>query len=725
MLSMKFVVRSIILVLCILTPYVASAQPSRVNDSTGQRELLRYYYGGYAGLSLNVHTANFGALPGFPSCCSQYNDQTTLNFSLAGLLELPIGNTLRFQTRLGYTSLSGRLLRNEVIGNEPVLSDGPVPDIERARIVVDHDLQASLPMVLIEPTIAYQVLDLLWLHAGARAGFIFSNSFEQKEVLVAPDGYVFLNGSTERNNFSGPVPEMNALQLHGVVGLGYELQTRSGLSIMPEVRYYLPLTSISSVDWKVQSFQLGVGVRYAVYSPIDPTIMYDTIVHRDTMVVQKMGVREDRVYLGESTSEEARRREADTEYRTITIKESYIRETARPFTPVVSFTTTALDENGNQVPLSQIRVTEQDVIESYPLLPQVFFKENSANLEEAGQMLLDPEQAKDFRNNSMLRNQIDVYKNLLNVLGLRLKQNPSATLTVTGCTNNADAELNNKELAKSRSEAVKQYLVSSYGIDPSRITTVNRLLPASPANPATPDGKQENQRVEITTTTPELLEPVEFRDKDLIISPKRIVLKPTVTGGEEVDASMVKLTKGNQELYATNDKGLPTEQTWDVTSEPGKLKGQDPIISEVSVQNNIGQKVTQKDTIPFDYVTSQLIKARQEEGKLIERYSLIVFEFNSAQLNPSNQKIMQKVKSRIQPDSKVTITGYADRQGNPEYNRTLARKRCVEAQRALGLPDDRVVIDPVGSDKLVFDNDAPEGRSYSRTVQIEIVTPIR
>jgi outer membrane protein OmpA-like peptidoglycan-associated protein len=86
---------------------------------------------------------------------------------------------------------------------------------------------------------------------------------------------------------------------------------------------------------------------------------------------------------------------------------------------------------------------------------------------------------------------------------------------------------------------------------------------------------------------------------------------------------------------------------------------------------------------------------------------------------------MDRVKARIQPESKVRIVGYADKTGNPEYNRTLARKRCLEVQKVLGLPDDRVTLEPVGSDRQIFENETPEGRSYSRTVQIELVTPIR
>ena len=131
------------------------------------------------------------------------------------------------------------------------------------------------------------------------------------------------------------------------------------------------------------------------------------------------------------------------------------------------------------------------------------------------------------------------------------------------------------------------------------------------------------------------------------------------------------------------------------------------------------------DTLDVDYVTLQLMKARQEGGLRVERYSLIVFDHNSAQLIAANQRVMKRVKERIEPESKATILGYADRQGNPEYNLKLAERRCKEAQRALGLPDSRVTLKPIGSDKLIYDNDTPEGRSYSRTVQIEIEHQVR
>ena len=188
---------------------------------------------------------------------------------------------------------------------------------------------------------------------------------------------------------------------------------------------------------------------------------------------------------------------------------------------------------------------------------------------------------------------------------------------------------------------------------------------------------------------------------------------------------MIRIAQNGRQLAADDGGGTPRETTWSVDKSDSKLQRDGSVIATYRVRAAAGSSVTASDTVAVDYVTLQTMKARQEEGKMVERYSLIVFDFNSARLNPSNQRIMQRVKDRIQPTSKVRIMGFADRQGNAEYNRELARKRCVEAQRALGLSDDRVVIEPVGSDRLLYDNETPEGRSYSRTVQIEVVTPVR
>ena len=82
------------------------------------------------------------------------------------------------------------------------------------------------------------------------------------------------------------------------------------------------------------------------------------------------------------------------------------------------------------------------------------------------------------------------------------------------------------------------------------------------------------------------------------------------------------------------------------------------------------------------------------------------------------------MKRAITARSKVTIYGYADRTGSQEINSKLALKRCRSVQKALGASLRNIPVDlqAIGSDRLLFDNDIPEGRNYCRTVRIVVET---
>lgn len=60
---------------------------------------------------------------------------------------------------------------------------------------------------------------------------------------------------------------------------------------------------------------------------------------------------------------------------------------------------------------------------------------------------------------------MDLYYEVLNVVGYRMKTAPRSTITVTGCNSNEGNELNNTDLSRSRAESVKNYIVDTWGID--------------------------------------------------------------------------------------------------------------------------------------------------------------------------------------------------------------------------------------------------------------------
>ncbi len=71
--------------------------------------------------------------------------------------------------------------------------------------------------------------------------------------------------------------------------------------------------------------------------------------------------------------------------------------------------------------------------------------------------------------------------------------------------------------------------------------------------------------------------------------------------------------------------------------------------------------------------------------------------------------------------SKVTIQGYTDRIGDPAHNLQLSNNRAQATSRAIGFPNAKVTG---RGETALHDNDLPEGRFYSRTVNVVIERPI-
>jgi OOP family OmpA-OmpF porin len=76
-----------------------------------------------------------------------------------------------------------------------------------------------------------------------------------------------------------------------------------------------------------------------------------------------------------------------------------------------------------------------------------------------------------------------------------LKENPGSTVVIEGHTDNAGARAANINLSQSRANSVKDYLVSEFGIDASRIKAVGYGPDKPIASNATSEGRQKNRRV--------------------------------------------------------------------------------------------------------------------------------------------------------------------------------------------------------------------------------------
>jgi outer membrane protein OmpA-like peptidoglycan-associated protein len=73
----------------------------------------------------------------------------------------------------------------------------------------------------------------------------------------------------------------------------------------------------------------------------------------------------------------------------------------------------------------------------------------------------------------------NIAKARLDPVALRLRENPSATVVITGYPDDTTASARRESLARQRAENAKAYLVDRHGIDASRITTQTDLTDAS------------------------------------------------------------------------------------------------------------------------------------------------------------------------------------------------------------------------------------------------------
>lgn len=130
-----------------------------------------------------------------------------------------------------------------------------------------------------------------------------------------------------------------------------------------------------------------------------------------------------------------------------------------------------------------------------------------------------------------------------------------------------------------------------------------------------------------------------------------------------------------------------------------------------------------KQTAPIDVITVVRKRREQIEDYEIERFSLILFDFDKAEIVGSNSKVVDFIASRTRPESQIEIRGYTDRTGDEMYNQQLSERRALATKAALNRSD--AVAIGIGERQLLYDNDLPEGRFYCRTVQVTVKTKVK
>lgn len=683
-----------------------------------------FYLGLYGGFNYNTHTASFPELPGIPSCCAEYTGGSGTGFNLGGLFEYPVKDNISLLFRVGYHSLNGDMLEDDIIGNKELReTEPPFNTIDITDAETEHNINASIGMLEFRPEIEYRVYKGLLLSAGLNLGYILNGTVDHYEELIRPENYTFPNGTLLNNEtYDTDIPDRNDIQFFGNVGIGYKLPIAEHTYLVPEITYNLAFTDLSSVAWKVHPLTFGASIRVPFGAP-EREVIRDTVLLRDTTITPVKDRAESEVTLIDRTVKTEKIKDENHIFETTLISELYEKLVPDKSLLDIEIETTGISADGKRRDNPRLVIEEFETDEQFPLLPYVFFPEGSSNLSRTSQNLLNEREVADFTLVDLPWNVMDLYEHMLNIVGARMREDPGSRITVVGCNRDAGIEKNSLKLSRARAEAVKSYLVDIWDIEPGRILTEARNLPENPGNIQYVDGQKENQRAEIHTENFEILKPVDMDMIEVKANPPVVEIDPEIQSTAGIESWNMDIMQNDVFIRTESGKGEPGIQKWHIDEKPVPEMDA-PVVVKMAVNDNFGESAADYDTLKIEQLTIRKKRTEMKEDRRIDRYSLILFDYDKAEISDRHKTILEQISKTIQPDSKVIISGFTDRTGADDYNKELAMKRITEVQKILRVPADNLIMEPVGSETLLYNNDLPEGRNYSRTVKIVVETPV-
>jgi outer membrane protein OmpA-like peptidoglycan-associated protein len=149
------------------------------------------------------------------------------------------------------------------------------------------------------------------------------------------------------------------------------------------------------------------------------------------------------------------------------------------------------------------------------------------------------------------------------------------------------------------------------------------------------------------------------------------------------------------------------------------------VTAELTLTASDGTPIRDAREIPIRHsIRSKRFSGEIVRDSLVERYNLMLFDFDSPKVSDFNRPVIEMIQARMRTNSAVRITGYTDRIGDDTYNASLSQNRANSTSQVIKSRIIPAQVSAAGAgETLIYNNDLPEGRFYNRTVMIEIATP--
>jgi len=375
-------------------------------------------------------------------------------------------------------------------------------------------------------------------------------------------------------------------------------------------------------------------------------------------------------------------------------------------------------------------IEEVTTIDSSPLLNYVFFDEGQSTISRDYSLLSSKSMTRDFSEQTLGR-PMDKYRNLLNVIGKRLSDNPGTSITIIGCNSDQGTESNNMVLSRQRAENVQAYLQNIWGIDRSRMEMSARNLPEVPSARTTMAGIAENRRVEILSSDPKILDIVKTTYVQNMANTNNLRIKPQIRSEAGIANWKVQL-KGSDATVIDSASGkgnIESAVTFNlVPAGLSKIASLKTLTASVEVTDNEGVAFRDENAAIANvkFIRKEAQSAEKRGQRILEKYSLILFEYDKADVSERNKAVINRIVARMKelPNASVKMVGHTDSTGNENYNMRLSQRRAkavYDQIMAAGMTSRKdITYTGIGLHHPPYDNSAPEGRALNRTVIVTL-----
>jgi outer membrane protein OmpA-like peptidoglycan-associated protein len=575
----------------------------------------------------------------------------------------------------------------------------PVPifdSVELQRVELDRRfyLDSRTLGAYLDLMAQYEMTDRFAIGLGPSLGWQILARYEQSDNVLGPGDYTFPDGQRRHPMYdSTPRFTANPFLLGSTLKLSYSFPFARHALLVPELSLHADFLSlVREASWR--SYAIGGKVSLLFDATPAPAPI-------DTPVIAALPEGQGNVPRGDATP-------------------------ARPKL-IARMRLAGIDENGDSVGVSTVRVSEVFVQQHAPLVPALFFDRGSAEVPDR-YVLTARAMADSFSLGGLAG--LDVFEiqhHLLDIIGYRLRADGDASVTLAGSASKDEAV----SIAGPRADRVRAYLQSVWGIDNSRII-VDAAHGAMPRSSETgEDGRGDNRRTEISSNRPGLLAPVVTQQVVRNFDPPLVRLSPWYQADAGLKRWDLTITQKGKLVarYSSVDSGIGDDPDlmWRIDHETVDSMLA-PLVAELVVEDSTGARDTSRSELPMVLARKLTVVNGevQHDGNSEQiTYNLVAFNYNVAELGEQNEAQIASIAASIKEGARVTITGYTDRIGEERHNVQLSTQRAervaaaLRAQiRARGLEGIQLITTGAGIETARFANDVPEGRVLSRGVSV-------